>query len=248
MAPRGCAHSVVAMLRSAPAASPASREATPAPRSRRGRQEAARGAKPAAATAGRTDAASDLPLPALDVSGLARRAALPALAVAGLAAAVIAAGGPLRAFAEALGRALAAPWRGEVDVVVGPAMGGVIIGHEVARALGVRMVFTERSGGAMALRRSFEVGAGERALIVENVVTTGGSALEVAELLHGGGATVAGLATIVDRLPAGARLPLPYRALARIDADAWAPQECPVCTAGTEAESPGSRGLADRAK
>lgn len=150
--------------------------------------------------------------------------------------------------AEALGRALAAPWRGEVDVVVGPAMGGVIIGHEVARALGVRMVFTERSGGAMALRRSFEVGAGERALIVENVVTTGGSALEVAELLHGGGATVAGLATIVDRLPAGARLPLPYRALARIDADAWAPQECPVCTAGTEAESPGSRGLADRAK
>jgi len=150
--------------------------------------------------------------------------------------------------AEALGQALAAPWRGEVDVVVGPAMGGVIIGHEVARALGVRMLFTERSGGAMALRRSFEVGAGERALIVENVVTTGGSALEVAELLRGGGATVAGLATIVDRLPAGARLPLSYRALARIDADAWAPQECPVCTAGTEAESPGSRGLADQAK
>jgi orotate phosphoribosyltransferase len=150
--------------------------------------------------------------------------------------------------AEALGRALAAPWRGEVDVVVGPAMGGVIIGHEVARALGVRMVFTERSGGAMALRRSFEVGAGERALIVENVVTTGGSALEVAELLRGGGTTVAGLATIVDRLPAGVRLPLPYRALARIDAEAWAPQECPVCTAGTEAESPGSRGLADQAK
>jgi orotate phosphoribosyltransferase len=150
--------------------------------------------------------------------------------------------------AEALGRALAAPWRGEVDVVVGPAMGGVIIGHEVARALGVRMVFTERSGGTMALRRSFEVGAGERALIVENVVTTGGSALEVAELLRGGGATVAGLATIVDRLPAGARLPLPYRALARIDAEAWTSQECPVCSAGTEAESPGSRGLTDRAK
>jgi orotate phosphoribosyltransferase len=150
--------------------------------------------------------------------------------------------------AEALGRALAEPWRGEVDVVVGPAMGGVIIGHEVARALGVRMVFTERSGGAMALRRSFEVGAGERALIVENVVTTGGSALEVAELLRGGGATVAGLATIVDRLPAEIRLPLPYRALARLDAEAWTPQECPVCAVGTEAESPGSRGLADRAK
>jgi orotate phosphoribosyltransferase len=150
--------------------------------------------------------------------------------------------------AEALGSALAAPWAGQVDLVVGPAMGGVLIGHEVARALGVRMIFTERSGGAMALRRSLEVGAGERALIVENVVTTGGSALEVAELLRGAGATVAGLATIVDRLPAGAQLPLPYRALARIDAEAWTPEECPVCAAGREPESPGSRGLADRAK
>lgn len=152
------------------------------------------------------------------------------------------------AVAEALGRALAAPWHGQVDVVVGPAMGGVVIGHEVARALGVRMIFTERSGGTMALRRSFEVGAGERALIVENVVTTGGSALEVAELLRGSGATVAGLATIVDRLPVGVRLPLPYRALARIDAVVWVPEECPVCEAGTEAESPGSHGLVDRAK
>jgi orotate phosphoribosyltransferase len=152
------------------------------------------------------------------------------------------------AVAEALGRALAAPWRDEVDVVVGPAMGGVVIGHEVARALGVRMVFTERTGGAMALRRSFEVGAGERALIVENVVTTGGSALEVAELLRGSGASVAGLATIVDRLPAGSRPPVPYRALARVDAAAWIPEECPVCRAGREPESPGSRGLVDRAK
>jgi orotate phosphoribosyltransferase len=150
--------------------------------------------------------------------------------------------------AEALGRALAAPWRGEVDVVVGPAMGGVVIGHEVARALGVRMVFTERSGGSMALRRSFEVGAGEHALIVENVVTTGGSALEVAKLLRGSGASIAGLTTIVDRLPAGAGLPLPYRALARIDAAAWPAEECPVCRVGREPESPGSRGIVDRTK
>lgn len=152
------------------------------------------------------------------------------------------------AVAEALGRALAAPWRGKVDIVVGPAMGGVVIGHEVARALGVRMLFTERSDGAMALRRSFEIGEGQRALIVENVVTTGGSALEVAELLRRAGATVAGLATIVDRLPAGAQLPLPYGALARVEAGMWAAEECPVCEAGTEAESPGSRGLLDRAK
>jgi orotate phosphoribosyltransferase len=171
--------------------------------------------------------------------------------------------------AEALGRALAQPWRERVDVVVGPAMGGVVIGHEAARALGVRMVFTERAGGrsgggvpsqgagpsgspqvdsGMALRRSFEVRAGERALITENVVTTGGSALEVAGLLRAAGASVTGLATIIDRLPAGARLPLPFAALARIDAAAWEPTECPVCRAGPEAESPGSRRLADRAK
>jgi orotate phosphoribosyltransferase len=147
------------------------------------------------------------------------------------------------AVAEALGRALAEPWRGLVDVVVGPAMGGVVIGHETARALGVRMVFTERAGGTMGLRRSFEVAPGERALITENVVTTGGSALEVAELLAAGGAEVAGLATIVDRLPAGAGLPLTYRALARVDAAAWPPADCPHCRAGRPTESPGSRHL-----
>jgi orotate phosphoribosyltransferase len=150
--------------------------------------------------------------------------------------------------AEALGRALVAPWRGQVDVVVGPAMGGVVIGHEAARALGVRMVFTERAAGAMALRRSLEVRAGERALITENVVSTGGSALEVADLLRAAGASVTALATIVDRLPAGTRLPVAFSALARVDAAAWEPAECPVCRSGSALESPGSRRLADRTK
>jgi orotate phosphoribosyltransferase len=150
--------------------------------------------------------------------------------------------------AEALGRALVEPWRGEVDVVVGPAMGGVVIGHEAARALGVRMVFTERSDGRMALRRSFELRPGERALVTENVVTTGGSALEVADLLREAGARVTGLATIVNRLPAGTRLPLPFGALARVDAAVWDPAECPVCETGSKPESPGSRHLADRTK
>jgi orotate phosphoribosyltransferase len=145
------------------------------------------------------------------------------------------------ALAAALGRALAAPWRGRVDVVVGPAMGGVVIGHETAGALGVRMVFTERVDGAMALRRSFAVAAGERALVVENVVTTGGSALEVAALLRAAGAEVAGLATIVDRLPQGAALPLELHALARVEAASWEPGECPVCRSGAGPEAPGSR-------
>jgi orotate phosphoribosyltransferase len=145
--------------------------------------------------------------------------------------------------AEALGRALAEPWRGRVDVVVGPAMGGVVIGHEAARSLGVRMVFAERAGAAMTLRRSFEVLPGERALIAENVVTTGGSALEVAGLLRDAGAEVAGLATVVDRLPAGTRLPLPFSALARVEAAAWPAENCPSCRAGQAPESPGSRRL-----
>jgi orotate phosphoribosyltransferase len=156
--------------------------------------------------------------------------------------------------AEALGRSLANRWRdqapstggGPIDVVVGPAMGGVVIGHEVARALGVRMVYTERTGdrgvGAMALRRSFTVGAGERVLIAENVVTTGGSALEVAELLRTAGAAVAGLVTIIDRLPRGARLPLPFVALARVEAGVWESAACPGCLQDAAAETPGSRG------
>jgi orotate phosphoribosyltransferase len=145
------------------------------------------------------------------------------------------------AVAQALGRALAAPWRGEVDVVVGPAMGGVVIGHEAAAALGVRLVFTERVEGAMALRRSFTVAPGERALVVENVVTTGGSALEVAALLAQRGAHVAGLATIVDRLPEGAVLPLPYLFLTRVAAATWDAGDCPACASGAGPEAPGSR-------
>jgi orotate phosphoribosyltransferase len=152
------------------------------------------------------------------------------------------------AVAEALGRALVAPWRGQVDVVVGPAMGGVVIGHEAARALGVRMIFTERAAGAMALRRSFQVQPGERALIAENVVSTGGSVLEVADLLRAAGVSVTGLATIIDRLPAGTRFPLPFSALARVEAAAWEPGECPVCRTGSATESPGSRRLIDRTK
>jgi len=153
------------------------------------------------------------------------------------------------AVAEALGRALVEPWRGRVDVVVGPALGGVVIGHEAARALGVRMVFTERMSGQMALRRSFEVRAGERALVTEDVVTTGGSALEVADrLLRAAGASVTALATIVDRTAAGTRFPVPFSALARVGADAWEPAECPICLAGSAPESPGGRRLVDRTK
>jgi orotate phosphoribosyltransferase len=159
--------------------------------------------------------------------------------------------------AEALGRAMAAPWTGKVDVVVGPAMGGVVIGHEVARALGVRLQFSERSAGAMTLRRSFGLAAGERALVVEDVVTTAASAMEVARLIERAGAEVAGLAAIVDRGPGagrpgqpragGRRLldgsPVELRALVRMEAPAWDPAACPRCAAGEPVHAPGSRRL-----
>lgn len=145
--------------------------------------------------------------------------------------------------AEALGRAMAGPFAGRVDVVVAPAVGGLLIGHEVARELGVRMVFAERAGGAMRLRRSFALVPGERALLAEDVVTTGGSVREVAGLVTAAGAVPVALAAIVDRRPAGAAGDLPMTALARVDAATWDAAECPLCQDGGDAESPGSRRL-----
>jgi orotate phosphoribosyltransferase len=146
--------------------------------------------------------------------------------------------------AEALGAALAASFAGKADVVAGPALGGLMIGHEVARALGVRFVFAERVDGELTLRRGFSVEPGERALVVEDVVTTGGSALETARLLQDEGAVVAGLAAIVDRIPDGTQRPPGLTTLVRVDAPAWDDGVCPRCAEGTPLESPGSRGLA----
>src|SRR6266536_1925584 len=97
----------------------------------------------------------------------------------------------------------------------------------------------DRAAGAMALRRSFEVRVGERAVITENVVSTGGSVLEVADLLVAAGASVTGVATIIDRLRGRTRLPLPFSALARVEAAAWEPAECPICRTGSAVESLG---------
>ena len=145
--------------------------------------------------------------------------------------------------AEALGRALAEPFQGLVDVVVGPALGGVVIGHETARALHARMIFTERVQGTATLRRSFQISTGDRVLVTEDVVTTGGSALEVRGLLEAAGAKVVALATIIDRLPESVQLPVPFTALASAAAAAWEAADCPFCQAGSAAESPGSRRL-----
>lgn len=129
-----------------------------------------------------------------------------------------------------------------VDLVCAPAMGGLIIGHEVARAFGVRFIFTERDGeGQMALRRGFAIEPGETVLIVEDVITTGGSTREVVELLASLGAKVLAAASIIDRSAGRADVGVPRVALATLEVTAWEPAICPLCAQGLPVVKPGSR-------
>jgi orotate phosphoribosyltransferase len=131
-----------------------------------------------------------------------------------------------------------------VDVVIGPAMGGIIIGHEVARFLGARCLFTERVDGKMQLRRNFKVAPDERVLIVEDVVTTGGSAQEVVALIQSMGSPVVGVGSIVDRTQGKAPFTVPFRSLVRVDANVWTADEDPLAREGSVPVKPGSRALA----
>lgn len=148
-------------------------------------------------------------------------------------------------FAERLGRELAGKMvsAGAVkpDVVVSPAIGGLIIGHEVARALGCRHIFTERDGGKMTLRRGFSTAPDEVAFIVEDVITTGGSSLEVIELLEKTGARAAAAGSIIDRSGGRADLGIPRAALVTLDVVSWPPETCPLCAEGRPVVKPGSR-------
>jgi orotate phosphoribosyltransferase len=147
--------------------------------------------------------------------------------------------------AETVGRALAEKVRDlSVDVVVGPALGGILVAHELGRALGVRALFAEREGGKLALRRGFFIAPGERVLLAEDVVTTGGSTLETAEVVASFGGTVVAAACIVDRRGPGAKdLPFPLFSLLRLELETYPPEECPLCQAGIPLEKPGSRVL-----
>lgn len=148
------------------------------------------------------------------------------------------------ALAEELGRSLAdalpAAWGGP-DAVVGPALGGVIIGHEVARALGKRSFFTERKDGEMRLRRGFSVRPGEKILVVEDVITTGKSSGEVIALLKGLGAEIIGLMSIVNRGETDPELGVPVKSLTRLPAVGRTPEACPLCARGEALIKPGSR-------
>ena len=128
------------------------------------------------------------------------------------------------------------------DVVVSPAMGGILIGHEVARALGRRFVFTERKDGQMMIRRGFSLEKGEKVIIAEDVVTRGTSLLEVIEVVEKAGGRVVGLTSIIDRTGGDVELPLPLHALAMVQVQTWQAEDCPLCAEGRELIKPGSRG------
>jgi orotate phosphoribosyltransferase len=130
-----------------------------------------------------------------------------------------------------------------VTAVVSPALGGLIIGQEVARGLGALALFTEREAGRMTLRRGFHLAAGDAVVVVEDAVTTGGSTREVIEAVGARGAVVVAAAALVDRSAGQAdlRLPRPLRALLRVEVPTYAPDACPLCAAGSVAVKPGSR-------
>ncbi len=144
--------------------------------------------------------------------------------------------------AELAGRELANLLSGfEARAVVSPALGGLIIGHEVARALDVPFLFAERTDGRFGLRRGFALGSGEPVVVVEDVFTTGKSTREVIEAVQGSGGSVVGAGSIVDRgLPEGA-LPVPWRSLLTLSVPAWPQAECPLCRQGIAIDTPGSR-------
>src|ERR671939_1213682 len=144
--------------------------------------------------------------------------------------------------AEAFGRALAERFRQQgIETVAAPAIGGIVIGYEVARALGARAIWTEREAGRMALRRGFTVRAGESILVVEDVITTGGSTRETIDALTAAGARVGAAASIIDRSGGRADVGVPRIALATLDVPALAPSACPLCAQGLPATKPGSR-------
>lgn len=146
------------------------------------------------------------------------------------------------AHAETLGAALATCVRVHTPtVVLSPALGGVVIGHEVARALAVRGIFAERRDDRLMLRRGFTLQESDRVLIVEDVVTTGGSTRETIAVAQATGANVVGVATVIDRSGASASFCLPFHSLAAVSWPIYEPSVCPQCVDGVPITKPGSR-------
>lgn len=131
----------------------------------------------------------------------------------------------------------------EIDTVISPAIGGIVVGTEVGRQLGKRTIFAERKDGAMAIRRGFTVSPGDKFLVIEDVITTGGSVKEVIELLEAAGGIVVGVGSVVDRSNGRIRLSENQFSALTLNVTSYAPDECPLCKQGMPVEKPGSRSL-----
>jgi orotate phosphoribosyltransferase len=125
--------------------------------------------------------------------------------------------------------------------VLSPALGGIVIGHEVARALGVRAIFAERQEGVLTLRRGFALSATDRVVIVEDVITTGGSTRETIDVAMAAGANVVAASAIIDRGNNPARISVPLHALVKLDVPTYQPDVCPLCARSVPVVKPGSR-------
>ena len=145
--------------------------------------------------------------------------------------------------ATSLAHALSTRFNGPIDVVVSPAMGGMLIGYLVAHELGCRFLFTERVDGAMTLRRGQALAQGERALVVEDVITTGGSAAEVVSLVEAARAVLTGVGSLIDRSQGD--LSFRLEAMLKVSATSWEPSDCPLCARGEPLTTPGSRALSN---
>ena len=144
--------------------------------------------------------------------------------------------------AETIGRMLGDQLRLlNVTAILSPALGGLIIGHEVARALGVRAIFAERQDKVLSLRRGFSLGPDDRVIVIEDVVTTGGSTKETVAVSESAGAEVIGAGTIIDRSGGTAVLGVPFHALVTLSLPTYKPDVCPLCADGLPVVKPGSR-------
>ena len=140
---------------------------------------------------------------------------------------------------RALGERITEAALGPIDAVIAPALGGLVVGHEMARVLGVMSIFAEKDGGVLAMRR-FQIEKGKRYLVAEDVVTRGGRVQETIDLVLAGGGIVAGVAVLVDRSAGKASFHVPMVSLQQMAPQVWEPDACPMCKTGDVAVHPGS--------
>ncbi|MEJ6950481.1 orotate phosphoribosyltransferase [Natronospora cellulosivora (SeqCode)] len=128
-----------------------------------------------------------------------------------------------------------------IELVVGPALGGVVVAYEMARTLKVPNIFAERKNGEMSLRRNFQIKPGQKVLVMEDVVTTGGSVKEVVDVIKEKGGEVVAVASLIDRSGGEADFGVPFESLIEFNFEVYQPENCPLCKKGSEAVKPGSR-------